>query len=123
MVTKFVGKAPIDVLWVSDSWLPEWADAGWIAPVERLSGADEVQRRRDEFCVESMQYKGKQYGLTYYSDYMALLLRRGDAEEGRHQGAAARPGTRSSQQSAKIKQGQGLSQYPLMLVDGAARAG
>src|SRR6516164_2094502 len=24
MITKFVGNAPIDVLWVSDSWLPEW---------------------------------------------------------------------------------------------------
>ena len=28
MVTKFVGKALLDVMWVSDSWLPEWADAG-----------------------------------------------------------------------------------------------
>ncbi len=35
MITKLVGKAPIDVLWVSDSWLPEWADAGWIAPVDQ----------------------------------------------------------------------------------------
>ena len=25
MVTKFVGKAPMDVMWVSDTWLPEWA--------------------------------------------------------------------------------------------------
>src|SRR4051794_34617330 len=23
LVTKFIGKAPIDTLWVSDSWLPE----------------------------------------------------------------------------------------------------
>ena len=36
MITKFVAKAPIDVLWVSDSWLPEWADAGWIAPVNQF---------------------------------------------------------------------------------------
>jgi hypothetical protein len=34
MVTKFVGQAPIDVLWVSDGWLPEWADAGWLAPLD-----------------------------------------------------------------------------------------
>jgi multiple sugar transport system substrate-binding protein len=34
MVTKFVGQAPIDVLWVSDGWLPEWADAGWVAPID-----------------------------------------------------------------------------------------
>ena len=34
MVTKFVGKAPLDVMWVSDTWLPEWADAGWLAPID-----------------------------------------------------------------------------------------
>ena len=35
MITKFIGKAPIDTLWVSDSWLPEWAEAGWIVPVDQ----------------------------------------------------------------------------------------
>jgi multiple sugar transport system substrate-binding protein len=35
LITKFVGKAPVDTLWVSDSWLPEWAEAGWIAPVDQ----------------------------------------------------------------------------------------
>ena len=30
MITKLVGKAPIDVMWVSDTWLPEWAEAGWL---------------------------------------------------------------------------------------------
>jgi multiple sugar transport system substrate-binding protein len=25
MVTKFAGGAPVDLLWVSDAWLPEWA--------------------------------------------------------------------------------------------------
>jgi multiple sugar transport system substrate-binding protein len=35
MITRSIGKAPIDVLWVSDSWLPEWADAGWIVPLGR----------------------------------------------------------------------------------------
>ncbi len=68
MITRFIGKAPIDTLWVSDSWLPEWADAGWIAPVDQyktLVDNSDV----DQFCVDSMTYKGKQYGNTYYSDY------------------------------------------------------
>lgn len=34
MITKFTGGAPMDVLWVSDSWLPEFAEAGWIAPID-----------------------------------------------------------------------------------------
>ena len=73
MVTKFVGKAPIDALWVSDSWLPEWADAGWIAPIDGYPELMKYNEDVDDFCVKSMQYKGKQYGLTYYSDYMAFF--------------------------------------------------
>lgn len=72
MITKFIGKAPIDTLWVSDSWLPEWAEAGWIAPVDQYKSLTD-NSDVDQFCVDSMTYKGKQYGNTYYSDYMAFI--------------------------------------------------
>jgi multiple sugar transport system substrate-binding protein len=113
MVTKFVGKAPIDALWVSDSWLPEWADAGWIAPVNGYPDLMKYNAGTDDFCVKSMQYKGKQYGLTYYSDYMAFFY---DEEMLKKAGFTAPPATWEEvvQQSLKIKQA-GLSQYPLML--------
>lgn len=113
MVTKFVGKAPIDALWVSDSWLPEWADAGWIAPVNAYPDLMKYNDGTDEFCVKSMQYKGKQYGLTYYSDYMAFFY---DEEMLKKAGFNAPPATWEEvvQQSLKIKQ-MGLSQHPLML--------
>jgi len=113
MVTKFVGKAPIDALWVSDSWLPEWADAGWIAPVNAYPDLMKYNEGTDEFCVKSMQYKGKQYGLTYYSDYMAFFY---DEEMLKKAGFTQPPRTWEEvvQQSARIKQ-MGLSQYPLML--------
>ena len=113
MVTKFVGKAPIDALWVSDSWLPEWADAGWIAPVNAYPDLMKYNDGTDDFCVKSMQYKGKQYGLTYYSDYMAFFY---DEEMLKKAGFTAPPATweEVAQQSLKIKQ-MGLSQYPLML--------
>lgn len=113
MVTKFVGKAPIDALWVSDSWLPEWADAGWIAPIDGYADLMKYNAGTDDFCVKSMQYKGKQYGLTYYSDYMAFFY---DEEMLKKAGISAPPSTWDEvvQQSLKIKQA-GLSQYPLML--------
>src|SRR5450755_4495129 len=72
MITKFIGKAPIDTLWVSDSWLPEWAEAGWITPVDQYKSLTD-NSDVDQFCVDSMTYKGKQYGNTYYSDYMAFI--------------------------------------------------
>ena len=58
MITKFVAKAPIDVLWVSDSWLPEWADAGWIAPVNQFPELLKYNADADKFCTDSMTYKG-----------------------------------------------------------------
>lgn len=113
MVTKFVGKAPMDVLWVSDSWLPEWADAGWIAPIDAYPELMKYDADTDDFCVRSMQYQGKQYGLTYYSDYMAFFYDEGMLKKA---GIAAPPQTWDElvQQSLKIKQA-GLSQYPMML--------
>lgn len=113
MVTKFVGKAPLDVMWVSDSWLPEWADAGWIAPINGFPELMKYNAEADDFCTKSMQYNGKQYGLTYYSDYMAFFY---DEEMLKKAGIKAPPKTWAElvQQSLIIKKA-GLSEYPMML--------
>src|SRR5262245_29724669 len=73
MVTKFIGKAPIDTLWVSDSWLPEWADAGWIVPIDQYKTLTSYNGDLDQFCIDSMTYKGNQYGITYYTDFMGFI--------------------------------------------------
>lgn len=113
MVTKFVGKAPLDVMWVSDSWLPEWAEAGWIAPINGYPELMKYNADADEFCTNSMQYKGKQYGLTYYTDYMAFFY---DEQMLTKAGIKAPPTTWDElvAQSLKIKAA-GLSEYPMML--------
>lgn len=113
MVTKFVGKAPLDVMWVSDSWLPEWADAGWIAPINGFPELMKYNAETDDFCTKSMQYNGKQYGLTYYSDYMAFFY---DEEKLKKAGIKEPPKTWAElvQQSLIIKKA-GLSEYPMML--------
>jgi multiple sugar transport system substrate-binding protein len=113
MVTKFVGNAPMDVLWVSDSWLPEWADAGWIAPVDDFDFLMAYNSEANEFCTESMTYNGRQYGLTYYSDYMAFLY---DDEMLQKAGMSAPPASwdEVTEQALKIKEA-GLSEFPVML--------
>ena len=58
MVTKFVGQAPIDMLWVSDAWLPEWADAGWLAPIDPYPQLTAYNADVVDFCTESTRYKG-----------------------------------------------------------------
>jgi len=113
MVTKFVGQAPIDSLWVSDGWLPEWADAGWVAPLDGYPELLKYNGDAQDFCVQSMKYKGRQYGVTYYTDYMAFLY---DADMLKKAGIAAPPASWDElvDQSLKIKKA-GLSNYPLML--------
>ena len=112
MVTKFVGNAPIDLLWVSDSWLPEWADAGWLVPIDNYPQLLKYNTDADDFCTESLKYKGKQYGLTYYSDYMAFFS---DEAKLKKAGITTPPKTWDEvlQQCLKLKAA-GI-EYPLML--------
>ncbi|MGA7997729.1 MAG: extracellular solute-binding protein, partial [Bradyrhizobium sp.] len=110
MITKFIGKAPIDTLWVSDSWLPEWAEAGWIAPVDQYKSLTD-NSDVDQFCVDSMTYKGKQYGNTYYSDYMAFIY---NAEMLDKAGIKTPPQSWAEVASqAKTIKDKGLAQWPV----------
>jgi multiple sugar transport system substrate-binding protein len=113
MITKLVGKAPIDVMWVSDTWLPEWAEAGWLAPIDPYPQLTQYNKEVDEFCSKSLTYKGKQYGLTYYTDYMGFIY---DEEKLKRAGFSAPPKTWDEvvEQSLKMKQ-QGIAEFPLML--------
>jgi multiple sugar transport system substrate-binding protein len=113
MITKFVGRAPLDVLWVSDTWLPEWAEAGWLAPVDNWPELTKYNAEANDFCTQSMLYKGHQYGLTYYTDYMAFFY---DEDKLKKAGIGAPPATWDEvvEQSLKIKKA-GLSEYPMML--------
>ena len=113
MVTKFVGNAPIDALWVSDSWLPEWADAGWLAPIDQYETLTAYNADVDEFCLQSMTYKGKLYGLTYYTDYMGFIY---NAEILKKAGISTPPASwQEVTDQAKIIKDKGLSRYPMLV--------
>ena len=113
LITKFVGKAPLDTLWVSDAWLPEWAEAGWLVPIDGYPQLTKYNSDVDDFSTKSMMWKGKQYGLTYYTDYMGFFYDEGMLQKA---GISAPPKTWDEvvQQSLKIKKA-GLSEYPMML--------
>jgi multiple sugar transport system substrate-binding protein len=113
MVTKFVGKAPIDTLWISDSWLPEWAEAGWIEPVDQYKALTAYNSDVDKFCVDSMTYNGKQYGITYYTDFMGFIYNAAILDKA---GIKAPPQSwdEVTEQSKVIKD-KGLSEWPMLL--------
>lgn len=113
MITKFVGKAPVDMLWVSDSWLPEWADAGWLAPIDKYKALTAYNGDVDDFSNASMIHKGKQYGLTYYTDYMAFLY---NADLLAKAGIKAPPTTWAEvTEQARIIKDKNLAAFPLMI--------
>ncbi|MBI3514866.1 MAG: sugar ABC transporter substrate-binding protein [Proteobacteria bacterium] len=113
LVTKFVGGAPLDALWVSDTWLPEWAEAGWLAPVGEFAQLTKYNADVEDFCVQSMTYNRQQYGITYYSDWMGFLY---NEEILAKAGIAKPPETwdELTEQALKIKQA-GLSQFPVLM--------
>lgn len=113
MITKFTGGAPVDMLWVSDGWLPEFAQAGWLAPIDRFKQLTAYDAVTSDFCTDSMMFEGKQYGLTYYTDYMGFLY---NAEILQQAGFAAPPATwdEVTSQAAAIK-AKGLLEYPVSI--------
>lgn len=113
LVTRLVGNAPIDVAWISDAWLPEFVEAGWLADI---SDAPQLMRYNAEaatYCTQSMTYRGKQYGLSYYGDHMSFMVNTDMLARG---GITTPPTTWEEvvEQSLRLKQ-QGIAEFPLLL--------
>lgn len=113
MITKFTGGAPVDMLWVSDAWLPEFAQAGWITPIDRFKNLMAYTPATSDFCNASMTFEGQHYGLTYYTDYMGFLY---NADLLAKAGFTAPPATweEVAAQAIAIK-AKGLIDYPLVI--------
>lgn len=74
VTTRYAGGASFDVLYSSDHWLSKWAEAGWVVPLEDYY--PEVRNYIPDiasYSVEAMTYKGKLYGLPYYTDVMYFM--------------------------------------------------
>ncbi|HET6781340.1 MAG TPA: substrate-binding domain-containing protein [bacterium] len=70
MVTRLSGRSRIHVLYNGGDWLPEFARAGWVVPLE-----DYLPKARTYYApkivgyaLQDMTYQGKMYGLPYYAD-------------------------------------------------------
>ena len=113
MITKFTGGAPLDMLWVSDAWLPEFAQAGWLAPIDGYRQLTAYDAVTSDFCVKSTIFEGKQYGLTYYTDYMGFLY---NADILAKAGISTPPSSWAEviSQAATIK-AKGLLDYPVVI--------
>ena len=55
------------------AFLAEWAEAGWLQPIDGFKELMQYNADAMPFATESMTYKGRQYGLTYYAGFMGFL--------------------------------------------------
>jgi len=69
MVTRFTAKTPTDVCYNGGDWLPEFAKAGWVVPLEdHFPQVLDYKPDIVGYALSDITYKGKLYGLPYYSD-------------------------------------------------------
>ena len=108
LVTKFTANEPLDVIWMNDAWTPEFAEAGWIVPIDDRPELMKYNAEIEKYCVNAMTYKGKQYGLVYYADHMAFMY---NVELLQKAGITTPPASWDEvvQQSLKIKQAGGVT--------------
>jgi multiple sugar transport system substrate-binding protein len=74
IINRFTGNTATDVLYVGGDWLPEWAKAGWVVPLEdQFPKVKEYVPKIAPYAVADMTYNGKLYGLPYYADTTSFL--------------------------------------------------
>lgn len=76
LLLRFRGGTKTDVVYSGQDWLPAWARAGFLAPLDDIAPADVIADLKKEmapFALSDETYKGKLYGLPYYADTISLL--------------------------------------------------
>jgi multiple sugar transport system substrate-binding protein len=76
LVLRFRGGTPTDVAYVGQDWLPAWAAAGFIAPLDDIAPAgilEDLKKDMAGFALSDMTYKGKLHGLPYYADTISFV--------------------------------------------------
>src|SRR5262245_41878661 len=76
LVLRFRSGTPTDIAYVGQDWLPAWAAAGFVAPLDDIAPADVLADLKKDiagFSQSDMTYKGKLYGLPYYADTISFI--------------------------------------------------
>jgi multiple sugar transport system substrate-binding protein len=76
LVLRFRGGTQTDVLYGGQDWLPAWASAGWIAPLDKIAPEGMIDTLSGEmagFALSDVTYEDQVYGLPYYADTISFL--------------------------------------------------
>lgn len=113
MVASFVAGTEFDVAYVRDSYLAEWAAAGWIQPITGLEGAEELLADLPQGIIDQMSFEGEVYGLPYYSGVQTLAYNAAHLEAA---GIEAPPETWDEMlEQAQMIKDAGIVEYPIFM--------
>ncbi len=75
LVLRFRGNTQTDVIYGGQDWLPAWAAAGFLAPLNEIAPEAIEAYRADlaGFTLNDMTYDGNLYGLPYYADTISFI--------------------------------------------------
>jgi multiple sugar transport system substrate-binding protein len=114
MVGRFTANNAPEVLYGSDHWLQEWANAGWLEPLDtHFPQVKEYSNDLAPYALQGMTYDGHIYGLSYYADTIVFVY---NEEHLTKAGITKPPETwddvLSQAQTIKDK---GIAEYPIIL--------
>jgi multiple sugar transport system substrate-binding protein len=113
MVALFTSQTPMDVVYVNDVDFAAWVEAGWLLPIDGMSGLDEVNRDIYPFNLEALRYGDKQYGLPYSGDIRVQMY---DEKVLKAAGLEAPPATLDQLKNAALGvKKAGLAEYPILM--------
>ena len=128
MVALFVGEMPVDCCYLRDDDFAEWFEAGWLRSYDDLPGAEQYADDIFDYNLEAMTYRGKRYGLPYYTDFTLWVYNERMLESaGFH--TAARTLDELTEQAIKIKERRIHTpdgdpvEYPIVLAFGQGTLG
>ena len=113
MVANFVAGTEYDVVYVRDSFLAEWAAAGWIVPIDGMEGVEDYIADLPQGIIDQMSYEGELYGLPYYSGNKVLSYNQAHFEAAGIEGPPA-TWDEMFDQARAIKDA-GVVTYPILL--------
>ncbi len=76
LTLRFRANTQTDVIYGGQDWLPAWAAAGYLAPLDKIAPAGAIDAAKKDiagFALSDMTYKGQLYGLPYYADTISFI--------------------------------------------------
>lgn len=112
MVALFNANSQPDALYVRDTNLGAWVEAGWLQPIDGLPKLDELNKDIFPFNREALFYKGKQYGTPYYGDVYVYMYDKKAVEKA---GIKKAPVTLEELKNAALEvKKAGIAQFPIL---------